>query len=659
MEEVKKGKSKALLIGSIVGIFVSILYGCNLLNGLEWQMYDMRFCFRGELATDERIVIVAVDEQSLKEIGRWPWNRSSHAELINELSQAGARTIGMDILFAEPDMRNPSEDRKLTAATKAAKSIVYLVTYDSIGEEMRWIEPFPELADSAAGLGHGNVIPSADGVVRQVGLAQDIRGERFFAFGLELVRNYLKAEKIIELKNAFAVGNLRVPKEIMYINFASTRVKQISYYKVLRGEFPANYFQDKIVLVGCTARGMGDEKLTPFSKYAGISNGVVVQANIINTILNGNYIVPLNKIAVILIILILGLVIALFIKGERIMYNTIIAVVILLGIIHISFLLFTYLHIHLPIVPFLLTVPLVFMWIVIEKIFTVEHKLHQKLVEFFKGSQKKTGMEEAIETIAKLTRELNVTNKQLQEATEAKSRFLANMSHELRTPLNSIIGFSEILLAKTFGELNEKQTKYANNIHTSGKHLLTLVNDILDLSKVEAGKIELTIEEIPLKETLSECETLVKTLASKKNLLLEFKVEGISTVHTDPTRFKQIMYNLLSNAIKFTPEGGRINVNARPVDEMVQISVQDTGIGIAEKDQQRVFEEFEQVDSAYSRQYAGTGLGLPLTKKLIELHKGRIWLESEVGKGSTFTFTIPLRTEKTSVIEEVSAPSVK
>ncbi|MEW6096861.1 MAG: ATP-binding protein [bacterium] len=400
------------------------------------------------------------------------------------------------------------------------------------------------------------------------------------------------------------------------------------YYRVLREEFPADYFKDKIVLVGCRARGIGDEKLTPFSKYLGISSGVEIQANIINTILRGNYII-------------FGLVTGFLIKGVKIKYDTIMTGLILAGIILISFLIFTCLHIHLPIVPLLLTVTLVFIGIVIVKVFTVEHKLHKKVVEFFKGSRKDEGMEEAVETIAKLTTELNITNKQLQEATEAKSRFLANMSHELRTPLNSIIGFSEVLLEKTFGELNEKQTKYINNIYTSGKHLLTLINDILDLSKVEAGKIELNIQEIPLKETLSECETLVKTLASKKNLLLEFKIEDISTIKADPTRFKQIMYNLLSNAIKFTPEGGRVNVDAKPIDKMVQISVTDTGIGIAKENYQKVFEEFEQVDSAYSRQYAGTGLGLPLTKKLIELHGGKIWLESELEKGSTFTFTIP------------------
>ncbi len=229
---------------------------------------------------------------------------------------------------------------------------------------------------------------------------------------------------------------------------------------------------------------------------------------------------------------------------------------------------------------------------------------------------------------------------------KVKSLFLANMSHELRTPLNSIIGFSEVLLDQTFGSLNEKQTKYTNNIHASGKHLLALINDILDLSKIEAGKIELKLEDVSIKELLDECHTLVKTMASKKSLLLDFMVEGISTVTADPVRLKQIMYNLLSNAIKFTPDNGKVSVEAKIVNGMVQISVRDTGIGIAKEDMGKVFEEFRQIDSSYAKRYQGTGLGLPLTRKLVELHGGKIWLESEPGKGSIFTFTIPQSGER-------------
>jgi PAS domain S-box-containing protein len=237
----------------------------------------------------------------------------------------------------------------------------------------------------------------------------------------------------------------------------------------------------------------------------------------------------------------------------------------------------------------------------------------------------------------------------------AKSQFLANMSHELRTPLNAIIGFSEILADKTFGDLNDRQLKYSNNILNSGRHLLQLINDILDLAKVEAGRVELMRNTFNIAKVLSDVETIVKTLAGKKHIRLECEpAPDLPALFADEAKFKQIMYNLLSNAIKFTPDGGKVVVtadvqsvagaNGGPTGECLRVAVADTGIGIKPQDQERVFKEFEQVDSSYGRRQQGTGLGLALTKRLIELHGGRIWVESEgvEGKGSTFTFLIPL-----------------
>lgn len=245
-----------------------------------------------------------------------------------------------------------------------------------------------------------------------------------------------------------------------------------------------------------------------------------------------------------------------------------------------------------------------------------------------------------------------------ESANLAKSRFLANMSHELRTPLNAIIGFSEILADQTFGDLNERQLKYSNNILNSGRHLLQLINDILDLAKVEAGRVELTCNPFDVARAFSEAQAIVKTLAVKKSISLELNVPpDLPPVSADEAKFKQIMYNLLSNAIKFTPEHGKVSVVAAlqtedgaagenaPPGEFLKVAVADTGIGIKPEDQERIFREFEQVDSSYGRQQQGTGLGLTLTKKLVELHGGRIWVESAgvEGQGSTFTFLIPLQ----------------
>ena len=230
---------------------------------------------------------------------------------------------------------------------------------------------------------------------------------------------------------------------------------------------------------------------------------------------------------------------------------------------------------------------------------------------------------------------------QLEAANRHKSEFLANMSHELRTPLNAIIGFSEVLLERMFGELNDKQAEYLDDILTSGRHLHSLINDILDLSKVEAGRMELDLATFDLPLALDNALTLVRERAARHGIALDLSVDQrIDSLVGDERKIKQVLLNLLSNAVKFTPEGGRITLKAALADGSVEISVTDTGVGIAPEDQDAIFEEFRQV-GADSAKREGTGLGLTLAKRFVELHGGRIWVKSEVGKGSTFAFTLP------------------
>jgi signal transduction histidine kinase len=216
------------------------------------------------------------------------------------------------------------------------------------------------------------------------------------------------------------------------------------------------------------------------------------------------------------------------------------------------------------------------------------------------------------------------------------------MSHELRTPLNAIIGFSEVLIERIFGELNEKQDDYLKDIHSSGRHLLNLINDILDLSKIEAGRMELHIQAFDAATALSNAMTLVRERAQRHGIRLTLEVDPqVGEFRADERKFKQILLNLLSNAVKFTPDGGRIVTRASIVDGGLEVAVCDTGIGIAREDQQAVFEEFRQVGRDYTTKHEGTGLGLALTKRFVELHGGSIRVDSEPGKGSTFTFTLP------------------
>ena len=247
---------------------------------------------------------------------------------------------------------------------------------------------------------------------------------------------------------------------------------------------------------------------------------------------------------------------------------------------------------------------------------------------------------------ARLFREIEDKSRQLEVASQHKSEFLANMSHELRTPLNAIIGFSEVLSERMFGELNEKQEEYSKDIHASGQHLFSLINDILDLSKIEAGRMELELSDFHLPTALDSALTLVRERAGRRGIALNLAVnEGLGQMRADERKVRQVVLNLLSNAIKFTPEGGRIEVSAVPKDGLVEVSVRDTGVGIAPEDQEAVFEEFRQVGTA-DKKVEGTGLGLTLCRKFVELHGGKIWVKSQVGMGSTFMFVIPVRHEE-------------
>jgi signal transduction histidine kinase len=218
------------------------------------------------------------------------------------------------------------------------------------------------------------------------------------------------------------------------------------------------------------------------------------------------------------------------------------------------------------------------------------------------------------------------------------------MSHELRTPLNAIIGFSEVLSDRMFGEINEKQADYLKDIHESGKHLLSLINDILDLSKIEAGRMDLDLSTFHLPTALSNAMTLIRERAQRHSIQLGLDVDSrLNEMEADERKVKQILLNLLSNAVKFTPDGGRVDVIAKMDTTKVAIAVKDTGIGIAPEDHAAVFEEFKQVGRDYTRKAEGTGLGLALTKRFVELHGGEISLASAPGKGSTFTITLPIR----------------
>jgi PAS domain S-box-containing protein len=265
-----------------------------------------------------------------------------------------------------------------------------------------------------------------------------------------------------------------------------------------------------------------------------------------------------------------------------------------------------------------------------------------------------------MDRLAASNQELELRNREVERVTKLKSKFLASMSHELRTPLNAIVGFSDLLAEGTPGDLNDKQKRFVNHIKQGSAHLLQLINDILDLSKIEAGQLDLRCEDFQIKTALPEVLSTIRPLAVAKNIQIEQKMESDQHVYADRVRFKQILYNLLSNAVKFTPKAGRIDIDCHGDGNSVCISVTDTGVGIRAEDQAVIFEEFRQVEGPAGTTQEGTGLGLAITKRLVEQQGGGISLESEFGKGSRFTFTLPAgsRGAETPLVNEPPSPSI-
>ncbi len=245
----------------------------------------------------------------------------------------------------------------------------------------------------------------------------------------------------------------------------------------------------------------------------------------------------------------------------------------------------------------------------------------------------------------RMSEQLGRAYHELEAVSQHKSEFLANMSHELRTPLNAIIGFSEALRTGLFGQMAPKHAEYIHDIHASGQHLLSLINDILDLSKVEAGRMELSVRRFDMPTAIDNALLLVRERAARNGIALSSRIEGpVGSFAGDERMVKQIMVNLLSNAVKFTPAGGSVAVVAKPTADGVQVSVSDTGIGIASEEHRSIFDAFHQGDGGRESNREGTGLGLTLARRFVELHDGQIWLESEVARGATFSFTLVSRT---------------
>jgi PAS domain S-box-containing protein len=281
-----------------------------------------------------------------------------------------------------------------------------------------------------------------------------------------------------------------------------------------------------------------------------------------------------------------------------------------------------------------------------------------KLYGFSKVTRDISERKQAQQLIERQNRELELRNREVERATQLKSKFLASMSHELRTPLNAIVGFSDLLAEGTPGQLNDKQKRFVDHIKQGSAHLLQLINDILDLSKIEAGQLELRGEDFKVADALPEVLSTIRPLAMAKNIQVHQALQSEASLHADRVRFKQVLYNLLSNAVKFTPKDGSISIECHQAGSQVELSVTDSGIGIRPEDQRMIFEEFRQVEGDSKSAQQGTGLGLAITKRLVEQQGGKISVESELGKGSRFTFTLPAGAGTSVALPRLPLPSV-
>ena len=277
----------------------------------------------------------------------------------------------------------------------------------------------------------------------------------------------------------------------------------------------------------------------------------------------------------------------------------------------------------------------------------VESEFGVRTIAVIRDITERRRNEERIRAIqARHTKELEARNAEIEGANRLKSEFLANMSHELRTPLHTVIGFAELLAEELKGPLNDDQKRFVQHIHRDSHHLLNLINEVLDLSKIEAGKVQLHLETLQLEDVLKDSLSSIRQQGNKKDLSIGVRIDPSISVRADRLRLRQVLDNLLTNAVKFTPQGGSIEVSANTEKDVAQISVRDTGVGIAREYHESVFETFQQVGEMAVGTREGTGLGLAISKRLVEQHGGRIWVESELGKGSRFTFTIPLELTK-------------
>ena len=649
----------ALGVLAALFLFVALSPASEPLRHAGFDAYQRAFPLKRSNAG--LVTTVLIDERALARFGQWPWPRTRTAELIERIAEADPASIGIDLIFAEPDRLSPdriandlsirpelksalralpSNDERLAEAMRN-RNVVLGLAGDSDPRLPAAVPPkdaqiripengLPALKRYTTHLSSIGIIDAAAagrGIVNAVDHGQVVREVPLFArveevivpsLPVETLRLALKSDVRLSIQpNGFLgleMGRVKFNLQDdgnTWVRFAPSDAERVvSAADVLERTADPGVLNGRVILVGVSGLGLLDFKKTPLGELV---PGTEVHAQVIENLYSGAQLLR-PKIAMFLeaaAMVLCGAMLILLVPRvgplQGIGLLTAI-VVVLVSAGTIAFLKFG---------------------ILLDSCWPVT------------GSIAAYGTT-VVDSLSEAQRQRR-QSAQIEAANRHKSEFLANMSHELRTPLNAIIGFSEVLLARLCGPLTPKQEEYLNDICAAGELQLALINDILDLSKIEAGHMELELSAFDLPETLAGAMTLVRERAQTHDVALSLEVgPDISAIVADERKVRQMVLNLLSNAVKFTPEGGKVTLAAERVNGAYVISVEDTGIGIATEDQEKIFEEFKQVGTDSARKAEGTGLGLTLTRKLVELHGGEIRVESQPGQGSKFTFTLPL-----------------